>query len=80
MQNLYRAPCVLLGGKMEPMRDIAEDHTRSTSKPPRLCVPRCVDASARGVAEPSGQLPRWEQQELFPNQPSEDEACEFSKS
>lgn len=74
MQNLYRAPCVLLGGKMEPMRNLTQDHVRSASKPPRLCVPCCVDASARGVAEPSSQLPRWEQQELFPIQPSEDTA------
>lgn len=74
MPKINRPPCVLLGGEMEPCRGYAQEHTRSTTKLPYLCVQNSMDASARGVAEPSGHIPGWEQQELFPNELSEETA------
>lgn len=71
MSNVNSPPCVLLGGQMEPMRNLTERYARGTCKLPVLCVPCRVDAGTQGVAEPSGVIPRWEQQELFPIQPSE---------
>lgn len=74
MPKINRPPCVLLGGEMEPGRSYAQEHTGSTAKLPYLCVQNSMDASARGVAEPSGHIPGREQQELLPNELSEETA------
>lgn len=75
MPKINQQPCVLLGGKMEPSRNCSEAATRRTAKLPYLCVQNIMDAGLPGVAEPSGHIPGWEQQELFPNEPSEETAC-----
>jgi hypothetical protein len=74
MQTFNRQACVLLGGKMEPRGDSPEAYARSTRKLPYLCVQSSMDAGTPGVAESSGHVPGWEQQELFPNEPSEETA------
>jgi len=74
MPKINQQPCVLLGGKMEPGRDYTKAHARGTTKLPYLCVQNSMDAGLQGVAEPSGHIPGWEQQELFPNEPSEETA------
>lgn len=74
MPKINQPPCVLLGGKMEPCRNYPKAHPGGTRKLPYLCVQNSVDASTWGVAEPSGHIPRWEQQELFPNELSEEAA------
>lgn len=74
MSKVNKQPCVLLGGKMEPRRNYPEAYAWGARKPPYLCVQNSVDAGPSGVAEPSGHIPGWEQQELFPNEPSEEAA------